>query len=432
MKPIIVADRIAKRHSIGARQPYGTLRDTLVSTLTRRRRSRATEMIWALKDVSFSVAPGEVVGVIGRNGAGKSTLLKILSRITRPTSGEVTLNGRVGSLLEVGSGFHQELTGRENIYLNGALLGMRIREIEARFDEIVAFAGVDRFIDTPVKHYSSGMYLRLAFSVAAHLDTEILLMDEVLAVGDLTFQRKCLGKMEEIGRSGRTVMFVSHNVHAVTGLCPRTILIKEGSIAADGPSSDVMGAYLREDHGPGAAREWPDLQTAPGNHIARLTGVRVRNSDGAISSAADIRRPVGIEVEFEVLEAGHILVPSVQFYNQDGTCAFISFELDSEWRRSPRAAGRYTAVAWVPANFLAEGTMIVGAAVSTADPVTIHAMDRDAVAFQVVDTFAGDTARGDYGGPMPGVVRPMLRWETRQLPDGAVAPVRHAFAVTKG
>ena len=423
MAPIIVADRVAKRHFIGARLPYGTLRETLMSTRWFRRREGTRDTIWALKDVSFSVNQGEVVGIIGRNGAGKSTLLKILSRITRPTSGEVTLNGRVGSLLEVGSGFHQELTGRENIYLNGALLGMRVREIAARFDEIVAFAGVDRFIDTPVKHYSSGMYLRLAFSVAAHLDTEILLMDEVLAVGDLTFQRKCLGKMEEIGRSGRTVMFVSHNVHAVTGLCPRTILIKDGEIAADGASPDVVGAYLREDHGPGAAREWTDLRNAPGDHIVKLLGVRVRNCDGQTAGVIDIHAPVGVEMEFEVFESGHVLVPNVQFYNQDGTCAFMSAEVDSPWRRRERPIGRYVTVAWVPGNYLAEGTIIVGAAVSTMDPVHIHAYERDAIAFQVVDNFSGETARGDYGGPMMGVVRPLLRWETRRPAD----VVQHAL-----
>jgi lipopolysaccharide transport system ATP-binding protein len=418
MKPVVVAERVGKKHYLGSRVPYGTLRDSVMKALVGRKAGDSeAETIWALKDVSFSVSEGEVVGVIGRNGAGKSTLLKILSRITRPTLGEVRISGSVGSLLEVGSGFHHELTGRENIFLNGALLGMRARDIADRFDEIVAFAGVERFVDTPVKHYSSGMYLRLAFSVAAHLDAEILLMDEVLAVGDLTFQRKCLGKMAEIGRSGRTVLFVSHNVNAVSGLCSRTILIKEGMIAADGPSPEVISAYLREEHGPGATREWPDLRSAPGNDIVRLVGGRVKNADGAVSSTSDIRRAVGVEVEFEVLEGGHTLLPSVQFYNQDGTCAFISFELDSPWRRTPRAPGRYVTVAWVPGNLLAEGTMIVGAAINTADPATIHVMERDAVAFQVVDTFAGDTARGDYGGPMPGVVRPILRWEIRRAPQ---------------
>jgi lipopolysaccharide transport system ATP-binding protein len=429
MKPVVVADHVGKQHVLGARLGYMTLRDSIMMAIRRQRGNRRPETIWALRDVSFSLGPGEVVGVIGRNGAGKSTLLKILSRITRPTIGEVRINGSVGSLLEVGSGFHHELTGRENIYLNGAFLGMRAKEITRRFDEIVAFAGVDRFIDTPVKHYSSGMYLRLAFSVAAHLDTEILLMDEVLAVGDLTFQRKCLGKMEEIGRSGRTVLFVSHNVNAVNALCPRTILIKDGLIAADGPSADVIGSYLSEDHGPGPAREWPSVETAPGNDVVRLMGVRVKNHGGAIASVVDIRKSVEIELEFEVLRSGQVLVPNLQFYNQDGTCAFMSAELDGAWRRRPRLAGRYVAAATVPGNFLAEGTLIVGAAVNTMDPLHVHVHVRDAVAFQVVDSFAGDTARGDYGGPMPGVLRPVLNWETRLTPDGIAAfPPPASFA----
>jgi len=431
MNPAVVAEHVGKRHFLGVRVPYRTLRDSIASALRNRAGSRErSDAIWALKDVSFSVAPGEVVGIIGRNGAGKSTLLKILSRITRPTVGEVRLNGSVGSLLEVGSGFHHELTGRENIYLNGAFLGMRARDIAGRFDEIVAFAGVERFIDTPVKHYSSGMYLRLAFSVAAHLDAEILLMDEVLAVGDLTFQRKCLGKMEEIGRSGRTVLFVSHNVNAVSGLCSRTILIKEGTIAADGPSPEVISAYLREEHGPGATREWPSVSEAPGDHIVRLTAVRVRDAKNQIASVMDIRKPVCVEIEFEVLEGGHVLVPNLQFYNQDGTCVFMSAEVDGGWRRRPRPPGRYSAAATIPGNFLAEGTLIVGAGINTMDPLTVHVHERDAVAFQVHDSFAGDTARGDYGGPMPGVVRPALQWETRLTPDGntATLPPAASFA----
>ena len=220
--------------------------------------------IWALKDVSFTINRGEVVGIIGRNGAGKSTLLKILSRITEPTIGFAEIHGRVGSLLEVGTGFHAELTGRENIYLNGAILGMRKTEIERKFDEIVAFAEVEHFIDTPVKHYSSGMYLRLAFAVAAHLEPEILLVDEVLAVGDAQFQRKCMAKMEDVGRQGRTVLFVSHNMPAVTRLCQRTILLGKGGVQMDGPSHQVAGSYLNSEVGNSAERVWPDVDKGTG------------------------------------------------------------------------------------------------------------------------------------------------------------------------
>lgn len=251
MRPIIKVENLSKQYRIGARQAaYSTLRDSITETLRapfgwlRRNGSHEDNTIWALKDVSFEVMPGEVVGVIGRNGAGKSTLLKILSRITEPTTGQVDLYGRVGSLLEVGTGFHQELSGRENVYLNGAILGMRRGEIEQKFDEIAAFAEIEKFIDTPVKHYSSGMYMRLAFAVAAHLESEILIVDEVLAVGDAKFQKKCLGKMQEVGQAGRTVLFVSHNMAAVQKLCDRVILIGRGQVEYDGETNVGIDRYI--------------------------------------------------------------------------------------------------------------------------------------------------------------------------------------------
>jgi len=247
MRPIIQVRNLSKQYKIGGKKAaYGTLRDSIAGALSNpfRRNGSEENTIWALKDVSFDVMPGEVVGIIGRNGAGKSTLLKILSRITEPTTGEIDIYGRVGSLLEVGTGFHQELSGRENVYLNGAVLGMKRSEIDRKFDEIVDFAEVEKFIDTPVKHYSSGMYLRLAFAVAAHLDPEILIVDEVLAVGDLTFQKKCLGKMSEVSREGRTILFVSHNMNAVNSLCSSAILLSEGRVAAVGERSYVVDRYI--------------------------------------------------------------------------------------------------------------------------------------------------------------------------------------------
>src|SRR5262247_237755 len=248
MRPIIKVENLSKQYHIGARQePYLTLRDSIVKTfrapLARYRRNGGNT-IWALKDVNFEVAPGEVVGVIGRNGAGKSTLLKILSRITGPTRGRADIYGRVGSLLEVGTGFHGELTGRENIYLNGAILGMKRVEIDKKFDEIVAFAEIEKFINTPVKHYSSGMYMRLAFAVAAHLEPEILIVDEVLAVGDAAFQKKCLGKMENITKEGRTVLFVSHNIVAIKSLCSRALLLDGGHMVCHGSVDEVVDSYF--------------------------------------------------------------------------------------------------------------------------------------------------------------------------------------------
>lgn len=429
MKPIIRAEGLAKKYVIGSnRESYQTLRDALAnavrSPLRRLRRGGARaggEEVWALKDVGFEVGPGELVGLIGRNGAGKSTLLKILSRITEPTRGSVRLYGRVGSLLEVGTGFHPELSGRENVYLNGAILGMPKSEIERKFDEMVAFAEVEKYIDTPVKRYSSGMYLRLAFAVAAHLEPEILLVDEVLAVGDARFQRKCLNKMEDVGQEGRTVLFVSHNMPAVTRLCRRTVLLDAGRVLSDGPSHEVVGAYLNSGLGTTAAREWQGSEAAPGNEVARLRAVRVKDEAGRVCDAADIRRPVRLEVEFEVREAGHKLAPNFHVYNEEGAIVFISNDLDPEWRGRPRPAGVYTSTMWIPGNFLAEGTLIVGAALSTLDPVVVHFYEREAVAFQVIDSLDGDSVRGDYAGPYPGVVRPAMRWTTEYAPPAGGA-----------
>ncbi|MDP2725935.1 MAG: ABC transporter ATP-binding protein, partial [Dehalococcoidia bacterium] len=296
----IHAENLGKLYHIGQRERYKALRDTLADMIyapVRRIRSSSRDSaaktgngdntIWALKDVSFDIESGEVVGIIGRNGAGKSTLLKILSRITEPTEGFAEINGRVGSLLEVGTGFHPELTGRENIYLNGAILGMRKTEIDRKFDEIVAFAEVERFIDTPVKHYSSGMGVRLAFAVAAHLEPEILLIDEVLAVGDAAFQKKCLGKMEDVAKGGRTVLFVSHNMASIVNLCPRAILLDAGKVVMDGYSRDVVQHYIAT--APGASGEvvWDDPTQAPGNDIVRLHAVRIFQ-DGIDGPTADV------------------------------------------------------------------------------------------------------------------------------------------------
>jgi len=428
----IRVEGLSKQYRLGAkRERYRTLRDTLTEAFVspfrwagRRRRGETPkaavlpETIWALQDVSFEVKRGEVVGIIGRNGAGKSSLLKILSRITTPTAGYAEIRGRVGSLLEVGTGFHSELTGGENIYLSGAILGMRRAEIARKFDEIVAFAEVERFIDTPVKHYSSGMYLRLAFAVAAHLEPEILLVDEVLAVGDAMFQRKCLNKMQDVGQQGRTVLFVSHNMPAVTRLCGRTILLDEGRVQRDGPSHQVVGAYLVSNLGTMAAREWPDLSKAPGDDIVRLRAVRVRTEDGQITDAVDIRRPVGIEMEYEVLQSGYPILPHFTLHNDEGIRVFVSFDLDPAWRGRSRPPGRYVSTGWIPGNFLAEGTMFVGPAMITDHPRILHFYTREAVAFEVIDTLEGDSARGEFAGLMKGVVRPLLQWSTQFNPNG--------------
>ena len=420
-KIAIRVENLGKRYRIGQRESYSTIRDAISNAATAPIRRliggansiNVDQYFWALKDISFEVKPGEVVGIIGRNGAGKSTLLKILSRITTPTTGSVRLQGRVSSLLEVGTGFHPELTGRENIYLSGSIMGMKRREIDEKFDNIVKFAEIAKFIDTPAKRYSSGMYMRLGFAVAAHLEPEILLVDEVLAVGDASFQRKCLDKMHSVGEEGRTVLFISHNMSSISRLCSRTILLGEGEILSDGPSPHVIGTYLRSGLGTTAAREWPDIDKAPGNDVVRLLAVRVRREDGEISDMVDIRRPVGIEMEFKVLNPGHVLVPNIHLFNEEGINIFIDHDHDPAWHRRLRPRGRYFSTAWIPGNFLSEGTMIVRASISTMDPFEIHLDERDAVAFEVVDSLDGDSARGDFSGHLPGVMRPLLRWTTR-------------------
>ena len=424
--PAIRVTGLGKRYQLGARQTsYGSLRESLTELLRspwRRFRSlagqeTAAESFWALRDVNFEIAPGEVVGIIGRNGAGKSTLLKVLSRITDPTTGRLEIAGRVASLLEVGTGFHPELTGRENIHLNGAILGMRRSEIRGRFEQIVEFSEVGPFLDTPVKRYSSGMYMRLAFAVAAHLDPEILIVDEVLAVGDATFQKKCLGRMGEVARGGRTVLFVSHNMHSVTRLCTRGILMSQGTVAASGPIHGIVQQYLSDGTHCPAQRSWTP-GNAPGDAIARLCSARVFQKEGQTAPTADIREPIGVEMTYDVLQSGRVLVPNFHFHNSDGVCAFVL--LGWQHSQAPLVAGRYRSVAWIPGNTLAEGTLSVGLSLTTLSPVTAHFWAPDSLAFEVVDTLDGGSARGPYGGDFPGVVRPVCEWQTQRIaPEGS-------------
>jgi homopolymeric O-antigen transport system ATP-binding protein len=416
----IVADNLGKRYRIGERQRYPSLKDALASALGRTarpaRRASKKEHVWALRDVFFRIHEGEIVGVIGRNGAGKTTLLKILSRVTDPTTGEARVRGRVGSLLEVGTGFHPELTGRENVFLSGAILGMSRREIARKFDEIVSFSELEKFVDTPVKRYSSGMYVRLAFAVAAHLEPHILLVDEVLAVGDARFQRKSLDKMDDVRGEGRTIIFVSHSMPAVTRLCDRAILLDGGRVLADGPSHEITAMYLSSDAAATTERSWPAPDTAPGDGIVRLRSVRIRGEDGVVRESLDIRQGIDVEIEFDVLEAGHAPVAGFELVTDGGTSIFSSLErVDAA--RLARGRGRYVSVARIPGNLLAEGRILANAAILTLYPLTVHAHERDVVAFQIVDSLEGDSARGAWVGELPGVVRPVLDWKTRVQPS---------------
>ena len=423
--PMITVQNVSKRFRLGSNQvAYQTLRERL-SDIAKPRLSRQRnenggvddKIIWALHDINFEVEKGEVVGIIGRNGAGKSTLLKILSRITEPTTGRIELYGRVGSLLEVGTGFHPELTGRENIFLNGVIMGMKRRELSQKFDEIVAFAEISRFIDTPVKRYSSGMYVRLAFAVAAHLEPEILIVDEVLAVGDDMFQKKCLGKMAQIAGQGRTVLFVSHNMPAVISLCPRVILIEKGVITQDDESAKVVHHYLGSHGTNNAYREWPNLSTAPGDDVVRLRKVSVIDEHSQVCASVDIRHKVGIQFEYEVLEEGHQFVPTFNLSTETGAVAFYAGDRDPKWESAPRPKGRFTSTAWIPGNFLNAGTMIVGVTISRVRPTHKHLYEQGVLSFQVIDRMGEDTARGNFPGHFGGAVRPLLAWETQFSPE---------------
>jgi lipopolysaccharide transport system ATP-binding protein len=410
----IQVDSLSKKYRLGEyHAAYGTLRETIVHAtrrLTGREHDVPASEIWALRDISFEVPEGQVLGVIGRNGAGKSTLLKILTRIVTPTSGRAEIRGRVGSLLEVGTGFNQELTGRENVYLNGAILGMKRKEIEDRFDAIVDFSGVERFIDTPVKRYSSGMYVRLAFAVAAHLEPEIMLVDEVLSVGDAEFQRRCLGRMEELGNAGRTVVYVSHGLPTVAQLCDRAIWIASGGIVGDGRPADVIANYLHQTHSSGSERVWREA-SAPGNDLARILSIRVLPHEGMPPGVVDVRRPIGIEIGFKVLRDGKPLFPKLKVLDQEGAVAFNAMDTDERWL-PPTPPGRYVATAWIPANLLNEGSAIVEAAICSLDfpKLEHHAAVYEAVSIEVLDPGEGDSARGRFGGQWRGVVRPLLDW----------------------
>ncbi|HEX7997144.1 MAG TPA: polysaccharide ABC transporter ATP-binding protein [Pyrinomonadaceae bacterium] len=418
----IRCEGVGKRYRLGQRERYRALRDTLTDMMTAPFRiirsafqksangnGKLDNMLWALRDVSFVVRPGEVVGIIGRNGAGKSTLLKILSRITKPSEGMVEIHGRVGSLLEVGTGFHPELTGRENIYLNGSILGMRKAEIDRKFDEIVRFAEVEEFIDTPVKRYSSGMYVRLAFAVAAHLEPEILVIDEVLAVGDAQFQKKCLGKMGDVAKEGRTVLFVSHNMQAVQSLCHRAILIEAGRVVAEGSAKEVVSRYLASISEMGSEINWPENE-APGNDEIRLTSLRVstENSNGGVYSSSE---DLNVEMEFTARMRHSALCVGFDVVNSEGVVIARSYQTDlppENWPELQFGKNRWQCT--IPRGLLNAGLYYLCPKIGLHNMYWIVNLDTT-VRFEVIlDHGVSPFWNTLNSSTRPGVIAPIFNW----------------------
>ena len=366
---------------------HDTLRDMIMDRLKRTSRSHKNaeqgRTIWALSDVTFDVQRGEAVGLIGRNGAGKSTLLKVLSRITEPTSGRAEIFGRVGSLLEVGTGFSGELSGRDNIYLSGAILGMRKAEIDRRFDEIVAFSEVEQFLDTPVKRYSSGMYVRLAFAVAAHLEPDILFLDEVLAVGDAAFQRKCLGRMRDVtANQSRTIIFVSHNMAAITRLCKWAVWIDGGRVREIGPAADVAMNYLSLDQQETAEITFEDGAGAPGSDYIRLIALRLRDDRGLVTAVFRQRSSVSIDIEYEVLRPTVTARVGFSLMTPEGVEFLSSRDLDLRPEMAERLPGTYLTSCTIPAGFLRSGQYILNIGCDTPKVQTHFRLDR-ALVFRI-------------------------------------------------
>lgn len=423
---VIKTENLGKSYMIGhqsERQQYTALRD-VISNKAKELWSRVrnpqyythqnVEEFWALNDINLEVKDGDRLGVIGRNGAGKTTLLKVLSRITEPTAGRAIIRGRIASLLEVGTGFHPELTGRENVYLNGSILGMSRQEIKRKFDEIVNFSGVEQFIDTPVKRYSSGMYVRLAFAVAAHIEPEILIVDEVLSVGDAEFQKRAIGKMEDVTKDGRTVIFVSHNLASVSLLCNRALLLNQGTIMEEGTPDLIINNYLENRSVSNSIYEWDDPETAPGNDVLRLRSAKILSSKGEVSSEIDIKDEFSIEITYWNLKNDTRMWAAIHVFNIMNVLVLTSSNTPSEtlnidplWD-SPQPKGIYKTVCQIPKRLLNASTYFVNIAVGI-NTTDVIAHEERLLEFDIYDTI---TQVQKIGKSHNSVIRPQLEWET--------------------
>lgn len=381
-----------------------------ISEINDRTKKGESEYVWALKDINIDVKEGEVLGIIGKNGAGKSTLLKILSKVTTPTTGSIKACGRIASLLEVGTGFHPEMTGRENIFLNGAILGMNKSEIRRKLDEIIDFAGVERYIDTPVKRYSSGMMVRLGFAVAAHLEPEILIVDEVLAVGDAEFQKKAIGKMKDVSsQKGRTVLFVSHNMSSIKSLCQEGVYLKNGQIKYTGIIENTITNYLSEEASIKTKVTW-EKNDRPGDGAAFLISAKLIDENLNDITTVSIKDKIGIEFIYEVLQEGVSRIPNIHLFTVKGDYVFVSGDKD---KPELKKKGIFRTIMWIPSNLLNTETYIVGIALSTMSPVKVHFYAQEALIFEIVEDI--NHRQNEYKQIIPGLIRPDLNWDTELI-----------------
>ncbi|HEV7347260.1 ABC transporter ATP-binding protein [Telluribacter sp.] len=409
---VITAENISKKYIIDHKRSKGSssIRDWFSDTYDNLFQARKEntfkekEEFWALRDVNFKIEQGDRVGIVGHNGAGKSTLLKILSRITNPTTGQVQINGRVASLLEVGTGFHPELTGRENIFLNGAILGMNKEEIRKSFDAIVDFAGVEKFLDTPVKRYSSGMYVRLGFAIAAHLEPEIMIIDEVLAVGDAEFQKKCLGKMRDVSESGRTILFVSHNLTAIQALCNKAFFFEKGTLVDQGDTTHIVTTYLSKVSHKNLVRQWDDIESAPGNEQVKIKSFQLLPDYQDNLRHIDVRTPMQLQFEFWNLEEDSTLNLSMHLYSYTGECIFNVGTPSQSFSR-----GLVTGSCEIPGHFLNDGSYVISMMIVKDTSTVLYNME-EAISFDIEDFREGVT----WYGKWPGYIRPQLNFSISQ------------------
>lgn len=408
MKPILEVHSLSKKFHIHSEiKPYLSVRESISSIFKNKPKY---EEFYALNDLNFSINQGDSVAIVGKNGAGKSTLLKILSKITPPTSGKIISRGRIASLLEVGTGFHPELSGRENVFLNGSILGMKRFEIVKNFDAIVDFSGVEKFLDTPLKHYSSGMQLRLAFAVAAFLENEILVLDEVLAVGDSEFQKKCMGKMEEISSNqGRTIVFVSHNMNAINTLCNKGILLKNGILNKVGTAKEIVNYYLTNENNIVSSIDWLNSKP-PGDNEAQIISIKLIDEHQRDLKVIDIANIVGVEICYNVIIKNKPKVPNIHVYTTKGECVFVSSENEFEMINEK---GKFKSIVWIPANFLNVDSYTISVALSTMTPVKVHFWIKDALVFETTENL--NYRITSYNQELPGIIRPKLKWDTELL-----------------